>query len=156
MQREEAIHELEKHGIKGTDIYLIDIIPLIEMIWADEKAQESEIEILFSYMKKHIKRINSVAGFEMLSEKQAKTFIQQFIDKRPDQKLLETIRSFVAPVLLSSTDDKLKEKLKTSILKTCMDIAASSVTEYPYDFRDRFNSEEKRTFFEILEALTSS
>lgn len=33
--REETIEKLRGYGIEGPLIYLIDIIPLIEMLWAD-------------------------------------------------------------------------------------------------------------------------
>jgi hypothetical protein len=39
MMRRDAIAELAKHGIKGAQIYLIDLIPLIEMMWADGRIQ---------------------------------------------------------------------------------------------------------------------
>ena len=61
---EEAIEELEHFGISGAQIYLIDLIPLIEMIWADGKAQDAEVSILDDYLKKHVKHINSTAGYD--------------------------------------------------------------------------------------------
>jgi hypothetical protein len=47
--RQRAIDELEQHGIRGPNVYLIDIIPLIEMIWADGRVQEGELEILRTF-----------------------------------------------------------------------------------------------------------
>ena len=44
--REQAIEDLSMFGIKEPYMYLIDIIPLIEMIWADGEAHESELAIL--------------------------------------------------------------------------------------------------------------
>jgi len=40
------------------------------------------------------------------------------------------------------------------LLAACLDIAASSVTQYPYGLHDRFAPEEKRCFFEILESVS--
>ena len=59
---EEAIEELESYGITGAQIYLIDLIPLIEMIWADGKAQGSEISLLADFLKRHVEHINALAG----------------------------------------------------------------------------------------------
>ena len=59
---EEAIEELESYGITGAQIYLIDLIPLIEMIWADGKAQGAEISLLADFLKKHVEHINALAG----------------------------------------------------------------------------------------------
>jgi len=44
--RDHIIEDLEKYGIKNEEIYLIDIIPLIEMIWADGMVQKCEVDIL--------------------------------------------------------------------------------------------------------------
>ena len=85
---EEAIEELGRFGISGAQVYLIDLIPLIEMIWADGKAQDAEVSILANYLKKHVKHINAMAGYEALSLEAAKAFVAKFLEKRPDPKLL--------------------------------------------------------------------
>ena len=55
--REHIIEDLEKYDIKNEEIYLIDIIPLIEMIWADGMVQKCEVDILYDYVKNSLKRI---------------------------------------------------------------------------------------------------
>ena len=152
---EEAIEELGHFGISGAQVYLIDLIPLIEMIWADGKAQDAEVSILADYLKKHVKHINAMAGYEALSLEAAKAFVTQFLEKRPDPQLLATLRSFIAPVRLATSDPDKREKLKASLLAACLDIASSSVTDYPYELHDRFNPDEKNCFFEILESLST-
>ena len=152
---EEAIEELGRFGISGAQIYLIDLIPLIEMIWADGKAQDAEVSILGDYLKKHVKHINSMAGYEALSLDAAKAFVTKFLEKRPDPQLLATLRSFIAPVRLAASNPDKRERLKASLLAACLDIASSSVTDYPYELHDRFNPDEKKCFFEILESLST-
>jgi hypothetical protein len=152
---EEAIEELGRFGISGAQVYLIDLIPLIEMIWADGKAQDAEVSILAEYLKKHVKRINSLAGYEALSLDVAKAFVTKFLEKRPDPKLLATLRSFIAPVRLAASDPQIRERLKASLLAACLDIASSSVIDYPYGLHDRFNPDEKNCFFEILESFST-
>ncbi len=154
MLYDDAIAELEGFGITGAQIYLIDLIPLIEMIWADGKAQDSEVSILANYLKAHVKHINQLAGYEALTPAEAKTFVKRFLKKRPDPQLLTTLRSLIAPVRLAGSDMQVREKLKASMLAACLDIASSSVTEYPFGLNDRFNKDEKRCFFEILKSLS--
>ncbi len=50
--REEAIEDLSRFGIKEPYTYLLDIIPLIEMIWADGEAHDSELAVLDEYLHK--------------------------------------------------------------------------------------------------------
>lgn len=153
LMREEALKELSRYGITGAQIYLIDLIPLIEMIWADGKAQEGEIAILENYLQAHIKRINEMAGHEALNADVARGFVKHFLRNRPDPSLLKTLRSLITPVRLSSSDTEANTDLRESLLAACLDIASSSVREYPYGLGERFNPAEKRCFFEILESL---
>jgi hypothetical protein len=125
------------------------------MIWADGKAQDAEVSILADYLKNHVKHINAMAGYEALSLETAKAFVTKFLEKRPDPQLLATLRSFIAPVRLTTSDPDKREKLKASLLAACLDIASSSVTDYPYGLNDRFNPDEKNCFFEILESFST-
>ncbi len=151
--RAEAVEELEHYDIEGPFLYLIDIIPLIEMIWADGKAQESEIEILDKYLDKHVKWVNAQADFQVLTLKEAKTFAARFLKKRPSPALLKTLRLLLSRIHNTSQNEEVKSRFKHSLLAACIDIAASSVTEYPYDYDGRFNPAEKKCFFEIVDSL---
>lgn len=150
---DEAIEELERFGITGAQIYLIDLIPLIEMIWADGKAQGAEISLLADYLKKHVDRINNLAGYPALDLEEAKAFVTKFLKHRPDPQLLAALRALIAPLRLQSSDPVACDQLKESLLAACLDIASSSVTQYPYGLHDRFTPQEKRCFFEILQSL---
>jgi hypothetical protein len=151
---EAAIEELESYGITGAQIYLIDLIPLIEMIWADGKAQGAEISLLADYLKKHVNHINNLAGYHALELEEAKAFVTKFLKNRPAPQLMATLRSFIAPIRLKSSDPAKCDELKESLLAACLDIASSSVTEYPYGLHERFTREEKRCFFEILQSFS--
>lgn len=151
---EEAIEELIRYDITGAQVYLIDLIPLIEMIWADGKAQDAEVSLLAEYLKMHVKHINDMAGYKALHLDEAKAFVTKFLKNRPDPQLLATLRSFIAPVRLKSSDPVKCAELKDSLLAACLDIASSSVIEYPYGLHERFTTEEKRCFFEILQSLS--
>jgi hypothetical protein len=153
ISREEAVEELKRYDIEGPNIYLIDLIPLIEMIWADGIVQGGEIAVLYDYVDRHVAHINELAECELLTMEQAHYFINRFLDKRPDPELLSTLRSFIAPIRLSSSDVVSTDLLRQSLLAACIDIGSSSVAQYPYGICDRFNPDEKQCFFEILESL---
>ena len=84
---------------------------------------------------------------------QTRERIYRFMRERPSPDLLKMLRSLVAPVRFSHADKEAIAALKDSLLAACLDIASSSVTNYPYGMRERFNAAEKRCFFEILESL---
>jgi hypothetical protein len=153
MTRQEALDRLRDFGIQGEDVYLIDLIPLVEMIWSDGQAQASEIGIFKDYLIKHVNNVNTIAGYKMLTIEKAERFLQRFLTGRPSEKLLQTLRSLIPPLRLSSSDDEANQALRESVLQGCLDIAASSVTAYPYEAMERFCSDEKKCWFEIFDTL---
>ncbi len=155
MTRQEALDRLRDYGIQGENVYLIDLIPLVEMIWSDGQAQASEISIFKDYLIKHVNHLNSIAGYKMMTIEKAERFLQGFLNDRPSEKLLHTLRSLIPPLRLSSSDDDANQDLRTSVLQGCLDIAASSVTEYPYETMERFCADEKKCWFEIFDTLNN-
>jgi hypothetical protein len=151
--RQEAIAALAAHNITGAQVYLIDLVPLIEMMWADGKVQSAEVELLENFATVHLKRINHAVGHEALTADSLDRFIKRFTEQRPDAQLLETIRALLPKVRLSSSDELGNQALRESLLAWCLDIAAASTTEYPYGMNERFCAAEKRCFFEILNTL---
>jgi hypothetical protein len=151
--REQALAKLAEHGITGVYVYLIDLIPLIEILWADGKAQEGELKLFEEHLRKQVRRINELAGTVVIDYIQAAEFVGRFLQERPDPALLKTLRSLIVPVRLSSSDAKENHDLAQSLLQQCLDIASSAVTKYPYGIHDRFDLSEKKVFFEILETL---
>ncbi len=148
--REQAIEDLGMFGIKEPYTYLLDIIPLIEMIWADGEAHESELAILDEYLHTRVQQINEMAGYEAIDFQGAQAFAYRFIQQKPLPEFLRTLRSLVGPIILSSSDAHYVEPLLKLMFEACMDIAANAVRKYPYGLHDRFDSDEKRCFYEII------
>jgi hypothetical protein len=140
-------------GIKEPQSYLVDIIPLVEMIWADGEVQESELAILDEYLHKRVQQINEMAGYAAIDFQDAQAFAHQFIKQRPLPEVLRKLRSLVGPIILSSSDSRYTDILLESLIGACIDIAANAVRRYPYGLHDRFDLEEKRCFFEILKTF---
>ncbi|MFH0780599.1 MAG: hypothetical protein V2B20_01410 [Pseudomonadota bacterium] len=150
----DAVEKLAKVGIHNHEIYLIDLILLCEMAWADGSVQESERELLFSYLNHHIDAINRLAGCRLLEHKEAKDLIRSFLDNRPDKALLDTIQQVIAPIRIDQIDAANAERTCLDILNTCLDIASSSVTKYPYGLTERFTQEEKEYYHKITAIIT--
>ena len=151
--REEIIERLSSMGITGKDVYFIDYIPLIEMIWADGMAQKGEIDILIDFLKSHVQHLNQIAGYKAFKLKDAVKFVSRFLTKRPSPEILKTLRNLAACSVSYREDHRKRELFKDSLLAICIDIAASCVTKYPYGLHERFNAAEKKCFFEIMDAF---
>ena len=151
--REEILEQLSSLGITGKDVYFIDYIPLIEMIWADGQAQKGEVDIFYDFLKNHVQHLNQAAGYKAFKLRDAVKFVSKFLKKRPSPKILKTLRNLAACSGYLREDRQKRELFKDSLLAICMDIAASSVTKYPYGLHERFNTAEKQCFFEILDTF---
>jgi hypothetical protein len=151
--RQEAIEDLRMFGIKELYTYLRDIIPLVEMIWANGEAHESELAILDEYLHKRVQQINEMAGYAAIDFQGAQAFAYRFIRQKPLPEFLRTLRSLVGPVILSSSDSHYVEPLSKLMFEACIDIAANAVRKYPYGLHDRFDSDEKRCVFEIVKTF---
>jgi hypothetical protein len=151
--RQETIEDLSMFGIKEPYIYLLDIIPLVEMIWADGEAHESELAILDEYMHKRVPQINEMAGYKVMTFEDAQAFAHRFVKQQPRPEFLRMLRLMVGPILLSSSNSRYVDPLLKLMIDACIDIAANAVRKYPYGLHDRFDSEEKECFYEILKTF---
>lgn len=152
--RPDAIRELARHGIAGPDVYFIDVLPLIEMMWADGVVQSVERDLLEKFLLQHIDNLNALAGFKAIEYDAGKAFVERFLADRPTNDVMAILRKLIPPVRLSSTDVARNEAHRQAILRWCLDIGASCVTQYPYGDHDRFSSAEKACFEEIFRSLT--
>ena len=153
LTRKDALAELERYGITGKLVYLIDIVPLIEMIWADGAIQDVERELLDKFLTQHVANINALAGMELIEMASARAFAEKLLDERPDPKVMTVLHRLIPIVRMSSSDTERNAHTRAEILRWCLDIGASCVAEYPYGDHDRFSDAEKACFEEIFSAL---
>ena len=152
LSRQEALAKLKRYGIRGPQVYLIDLIPLVEMIWADDCVQESETKLLYNYLEGHVRHINKLAGAQILSLKDARAFVDKFIKERPDAELMRILRGLIEPVR-STANDAYYTAIKKSLLAQCLNIGFSAFTDDSSKSEGRFDSDEKKCFVEIMESL---
>ncbi len=149
----DAVKRLAQFGIKEEQVYLVDMILLIEMAWADGRIQKAEVEILFEYLKNHVQSINRFAGCKVLSEESAIAFIDKFLKERPAPKMLDEVRRLIADIRINNKTQAEAACNRMTVLNGCLDIAASAVTKYPYGLTERFTSEEKSYYHKIQKIL---
>lgn len=148
LRRLQILQDLQDLGISGWEANFIELVPLVEMIWADERCQEGELAVLDHYISRLVNRLNEFNPSVRFTIEDAEDFAMRFIEERPSRELLRVLRDLA----LELAEDLSKEIL----LQACLDIAASSVCSYPYEVDERFNPAEKRTFFEILKSIEDS
>jgi hypothetical protein len=149
----DAVKRLAHFGIKEEQVYLIDLILLVGMAWADGRIQKAEVDILYEYLKTHVENINRLAGCRVLSEESAIDFIDGLLKDRPSQEMLNEIERIIADIRIGNKIRREAGCNRMAILNGCLDIAASAVATYPYDLTDRFTVEEKTYYHKIQEIL---
>ncbi len=142
------------HGLKETDLYFLDLIPLVEMIWADGNNQEEEIRILAEFAHRHRVELNSILGFDAITESNLEDFLQRFVHRRPPQELLAELRSFACKRLLQRSSKAQGHDKARKIFEYCLDIAAACVVNYPYALRERIMERERELLIQLLPLLT--
>lgn len=151
----DAVRKLAGIGIRQHQIYFIDLALLCEMAWSDGKVQDGELEILFCYLEHHVKSINRLAGCEVVTSDEAKSFLLRFIQDKP-QKDFDVIREVLPAIRISKKDPRIVENTRKDILNACLDIASSSVVKYPYGLSERFTIEEKEYYHKITQILDAA
>lgn len=158
LSRSEIIHEIvTNHGLLPEHIYLLDLIPLIEMVWADGKAQAAEMSLLYGHVIDHLAVLsNEIEGQEVLDADKVNDFLSHFLEERPDPKLLKMLRELALNLNRLHSDPQKIAQRSNTLLGLCMDIAAAAVVDYPYDKHARVMEAEKRLLIEIMGALDIS
>lgn len=137
-------------GLTPETIYLLPLVPLIEVMWADGVLQPSEISIFYECLTRHLADLYQQAdGEEPISVAGAEKFVDGLLTTRPDPEKLHRLRDLSVQLLNLSPD----ASLRRSVLDSCLDLAAIAVTRYPYNRRDRVMIAEKRVLHELFESL---
>lgn len=153
--RSDARTQLEELGVAGADVYLLDTIPLIEMIWADGIAQNAELNLLDDFLEQHVRHLNELAEREVVTRDQARAFVARFLSRRPDPELLRTLRGLYVETRLRTAPESVRALRRQAVLDFCLDLGAACVAEYPHGDHQRFCRAEKELFEEIVGSLSA-
>ncbi len=135
-------------SLKDIDFYFLDLIPLIQVIWADSCNQDAELKILYKFMTEYISYLDKLAGAPFVSIEQANDFLDRFAHHKPSDELLKELR------LISSlsNENKVQSRHQT-VLDYCLDIAAACTNKYPYGMHERIVEEEKQILLKLFKEL---
>jgi eukaryotic-like serine/threonine-protein kinase len=153
MSRGEACEQLAPLGIQGAELYFLDTIPLLEMIWADGQVQPGELRLLETFVEAHVRNLNELAQREVVTVADGRRFTDRFLHERPDPALLALLRKLFVDVRLRGVPDTVRDVRRQAVLDFCLDLGAACVAEYPHGDHQRFCEREKRLFDDIFRSL---
>jgi hypothetical protein len=88
-ETERALLDLGDLGFRGRDVYLAELIPVVEMAWADGVIQENERTLLEAYCEALTNRLNHQAGATFFHLRRALILLDRLTRKRlaPSERL---------------------------------------------------------------------
>lgn len=101
MTRLEALTQLEARGIRGSMVYLLDALPLVEMAWADGEVQPAERAMILSFVDQHLAALERQAAAVVVPRRQALEFINQYLVARPTAAEFATLRELMLVMRLT-------------------------------------------------------
>lgn len=155
LDRQAILHELvHDHGLDPLDFYLLPLMPLIEVCWADGQVQKGEAELLLDFTRRWLAMLRKDAGGEtIISTPHAQRFIDRFMKQRPDPALISRLRALAIDMLEQNSDRERVKQNERTVIEYCIDIAAAAVNTYPYDIRERVMEQEKALLLELMHAM---
>lgn len=103
--RSEALAALERRGLTGNLVYLLDVVPLIEMAWADGEVHPSERTLILSFLDQHLSALEHDASGPLVSRVEALRFVDRYLETRPSPEELQALRELMVVVRLPAEAD---------------------------------------------------
>lgn len=80
--REKAVQRLRSLGFEGADLYLADLIPAVEMAWADGQVQANERAVLEAFCETLVESLNRRAGARLFTVERARRRLERLLERR--------------------------------------------------------------------------
>ncbi|MDP1823018.1 MAG: hypothetical protein Q8L48_07245 [Archangium sp.] len=81
-ERDAALGRFAELGFTGVEVYLAELIPAIEMAWADGEVQANERALLEAYCEALVNELNRQAGARLFSVGRARKHLQHLLRRR--------------------------------------------------------------------------
>lgn len=138
----------DEFQLPAESIYLLHLVPLIEVMWADGRSQRAERTLIHEYSMTLQRTWAQKAGKEVISDQVVQDFFKRFLNQQPPAEELQRLRALLLELPHSETAEPAL-RLDT-VLDLCLDVAACAVPHYPYGLHERITSEEKRIIKELV------
>lgn len=158
MPRQRIVETLVRdHQLDSEHAYLLNLIPIIEIMWADGRLQNAEISLLYEYTTQWLSILAADAdGDSVVSTEQANAFITRFTQARPEPKLLASLKELSHQFMQAAPETMLSDGRDQQLIDFCLDISAAAVSKYPYERRSRITADEKVLIVGLIQRLAVS
>lgn len=147
VSRRDAAATLGSLGISAPELYLLELIPVFEMLCGDGQASAAERRALDAFLGRQVQLANELHGREVVDIDQARAFADRLVQQRPAPALLAALRGLIPRV------EPTHERGQGAVLEFCLELGACSVSEYPAGDFARFSRAERESFEQLFGAL---
>ncbi len=90
VNKEQALRDLEALGFRGREVYLAELIPVVEMAWSDGKIELNERALLLAYCEALTQRLNEHAGAPFFTLERTLVTLERLCERplTPSQRVL--------------------------------------------------------------------
>ena len=139
---ESVLDQLVEHDIHAETLAAFSLIPVIEVAWADGKIQPEEAKIL----------LQALADAGISKDCVACRMVEQWMDQRPDPKLMEIWKNYTR-VLMGELTPEAGESVKGTVMQHARAVAEAAGGFLGFA---RLSSQEEKVLRGIEEAFHGS
>ena len=137
-------------GLTPETVYLLPLVPLVEVMWADGSLQRSEIDVFHECLTRHVDHLFHLADDQaVVTVAEAQRFARDLFKAPHDPLKLRRLRELAVQALNLDPD----VEQRRTVMDNCLDLAAIAVSRYPYGRRERVMAAEKQVLHELFETL---
>ncbi|GEM_PF-815303 len=154
--RDERLRILsDEFDIRGVTVYLLDVIPLLEMAWAQHaRPGPPEYRLIYEYALRRVAELdNDADGGITINPRRVNALLHRYLKSHNPRGHLCRLRRLAAPLMFDQSDAATNAQQRQRLLDYCLDVGAASVGHYPYEAHERFGAQKKALFREIAQSL---
>lgn len=148
LTKDEALAELARRGIIGPDVWLLDVLPLVEMAWSDGAIQPEERQLIAAFLEEHVEAVNREAGQAVASMASASAFVQRFLATRPTAQEFRELRMMLRVLRLAGPQREVRAR---RIVEAASNVGG--VSPSPSDPRTPWDRAEVQCLWELEASL---
>lgn len=153
---------LAQNDLPQSFMYLAPILPVVQVMWADDRNQMPEREKIQLVLEAHCRSLTEMSeGVEPVSKADREKFVLMFVSSKPDFQLLNDFSEIALQLVLEKQPVPPAEGQSLNnpdhLITACMEIAAACAINYPAPGSEltqkRILAEERKLIVKVVELL---
>lgn len=141
---------LERFGLNSGQICLLELLPLVRMVWADGRNQAEEVVLIKDFIDVHVAWLRT-AGLAIAAG-DVDEFKRRFVDNRPDERMMRRLSGLLDSGRFADLCPARSPEQREKIVADCLEIAAAA--SVPIGGREtRCTPEERDILYGLIQKI---